>query len=265
MADREPAVVQIVRDPTWQRLREQLAGTWGKPENVGPNLAKLRGFLGANPTLTKLRIVLNYLAALRGHSDPRIKRMREKVHAEVTRRRKEKTMKWTAEELLQKHELLHERYAQVEPTDDPAISLDREALSYYHHVVSRELVSRGYVGCVILDELQKSWSHPETTNEESDEYEEWIKAFEGDEKECAALSAATRNKLPNSAFGYIDPKGGRHFPLHDEAHVRAAVGMLAQSKLPRDILRRIARKVAARAKRYGIELSEKWKKRWLGQ
>ncbi len=39
----------------------------------------------------------------------------------------------------------------------------------------------------------------------------------------AALSARERSSLPNSAFAYIDAKGRRLLPIHDEAHVRNAL------------------------------------------
>ena len=43
----------------------------------------------------------------------------------------------------------------------------------------------------------------------------------------AQLDAATRAKLPNSAFAYIDPQGRRRLPIHDEAHVRNALAEFA--------------------------------------
>lgn len=52
-------VSKLVKDPTWQRLRESFVGTWKKtPEE---NVRKLKHFLGENPSESKLRIVLNYL------------------------------------------------------------------------------------------------------------------------------------------------------------------------------------------------------------
>ena len=56
----------------------------------------------------------------------------------------------------------------------------------------------------------------------------------------AEMSTASINDLPDSAFAYIEPGGKkidgrteprslRHFPIHDEAHVRNALARLAQS------------------------------------
>jgi class 3 adenylate cyclase len=39
----------------------------------------------------------------------------------------------------------------------------------------------------------------------------------------ARLDATERAKLPNSAFAYIDSRGRRRLPIHDEAHVRNAL------------------------------------------
>ena len=39
----------------------------------------------------------------------------------------------------------------------------------------------------------------------------------------AKLDAAERAKLPNSAFAYVDSRGRRRLPIHDEAHVRNAL------------------------------------------
>ena len=39
----------------------------------------------------------------------------------------------------------------------------------------------------------------------------------------ARLKASERAKLPDSAFAYIDSKGKRWLPIHDEAHVRNAL------------------------------------------
>ena len=39
----------------------------------------------------------------------------------------------------------------------------------------------------------------------------------------ARLDATERAKLPNSAFAYVDSRGQRRLPIHDEAHVRNAL------------------------------------------
>jgi hypothetical protein len=55
----------------------------------------------------------------------------------------------------------------------------------------------------------------------------------------ATLSAAARDNLPDTAFAYIEPGGKkvngktvpgskRHYPIHDEAHIRAALSRIGQ-------------------------------------
>src|SRR5688572_21171569 len=58
---------------------------------------------------------------------------------------------------------------------------------------------------------------------------------------AAAMSTGSINDLPDSAFAYIEPGGTkdedskttprslRHFPIHDEAHVRNALSRASQS------------------------------------
>lgn len=46
----------------------------------------------------------------------------------------------------------------------------------------------------------------------------------------AELSAKQRADLPNSAFAYVDSKGNRRLPIHDEAHVRNALSRFNQVK-----------------------------------
>ena len=45
----------------------------------------------------------------------------------------------------------------------------------------------------------------------------------------ADLSSSERNSMPNSKFAYVDPKGGKHLPIHDESHVRAALSRFNQT------------------------------------
>src|SRR6266567_4196966 len=42
-------------------------------------------------------------------------------------------------------------------------------------------------------------------------------------QDVARLSASDRAKLPDSAFAYIDSRGRRRLPIHDESHVRNAL------------------------------------------
>ena len=39
----------------------------------------------------------------------------------------------------------------------------------------------------------------------------------------ARLTASQRARLPDSAFAYVDAKGRRRLPIHDEPHVRNAL------------------------------------------
>jgi uncharacterized protein len=64
----------------------------------------------------------------------------------------------------------------------------------------------------------------------------------------ATLSAADRKALPDSAYAYIDPKGVRHFPIHDKAHVIAALRLGPRSPM----WAKAKAKVMAAAKKFGV-------------
>jgi class 3 adenylate cyclase len=67
------------------------------------------------------------------------------------------------------------------------------------------------------------------------------------------LSARIRAKLPNAAFAYVDAKGQRRLPIHDESHVRNALSRFNQIKFEDDAARERARKrLLTAAKKYGI-------------
>jgi class 3 adenylate cyclase len=69
----------------------------------------------------------------------------------------------------------------------------------------------------------------------------------------ATLDAKTRANLPNSAFAYIDSKGNRRLPIHDEPHVRNALSRFNQVKFESDEAREKAfRKLLKAATGYGI-------------
>jgi class 3 adenylate cyclase len=69
----------------------------------------------------------------------------------------------------------------------------------------------------------------------------------------ATLDAKKRASLPNSAFAYIDSKGNRRLPIHDEAHVRNALSRFNQVKFESDEAREKAfRKLLKAATSYGI-------------
>jgi len=67
------------------------------------------------------------------------------------------------------------------------------------------------------------------------------------------LSASQRARLPDSAFAYIDSRGRRRLPIHDEAHVRAAFARFNQVSFDSDAARERAReRLLNAAKKYGI-------------
>jgi HK97 family phage prohead protease len=80
----------------------------------------------------------------------------------------------------------------------------------------------------------------------------------------AAMSAASINDLPDSAFAYIEsggkkdasgkttPRSLRHFPIHDAAHVRNALARAPQSPFGAKAMP----KIRAAAKKFGITVSE---------
>jgi HK97 family phage prohead protease len=68
----------------------------------------------------------------------------------------------------------------------------------------------------------------------------------------AKLSSAERDALPDSAFAYIDEKGERHFPIHNKAHVVAALRLGPRSPM----WSKAKGKVMAAAKKYGVGASD---------
>jgi len=69
----------------------------------------------------------------------------------------------------------------------------------------------------------------------------------------ARLKASERARLPDSAFAYVDSRGQRRLPIHDEAHVRNALGRFERVAFEDDEARERARKrLLNAAKRYGI-------------
>jgi hypothetical protein len=79
---------------------------------------------------------------------------------------------------------------------------------------------------------------------------------------AAAMSTGSINDLPDSAFAYIEPGGSkdedgkttprslRHFPIHDEAHVRNALSRASQSPFGDKAMP----KIRAAARRFGIRV-----------
>lgn len=69
----------------------------------------------------------------------------------------------------------------------------------------------------------------------------------------ANLSARERAKLPASAFAYVDSSGQRRLPIHDEAHVRAALARFSRVAFEDEAARDQARtRLLRAAKRFGI-------------
>src|SRR2546426_12335114 len=69
----------------------------------------------------------------------------------------------------------------------------------------------------------------------------------------AQLDSTTRADLPNSAFAYVDSRGRRRLPIHDEAHVRNALARFNQVKFEDENARQRARqRLLNAAKRYRI-------------
>jgi class 3 adenylate cyclase len=57
----------------------------------------------------------------------------------------------------------------------------------------------------------------------------------------ATLSSADRARLPDRAFAYVDSRGVRRLPIHDESHVRNALARFGQVRFEDDAARERAR------------------------
>jgi class 3 adenylate cyclase len=69
----------------------------------------------------------------------------------------------------------------------------------------------------------------------------------------AKLSTDARSKLPKSAFAYIDSRGKRRLPIHDEAHVRNALARFERVAFESATAReRARRRLLNAAKKHGI-------------
>ncbi|HYS94672.1 MAG TPA: adenylate/guanylate cyclase domain-containing protein [Candidatus Acidoferrales bacterium] len=67
------------------------------------------------------------------------------------------------------------------------------------------------------------------------------------------LSSRDRKKLPKSAFAYVDSRGRRRLPIHDESHVRNALARFTKVAFEDEAARERARKkLLGAAKKYGI-------------
>ena len=69
----------------------------------------------------------------------------------------------------------------------------------------------------------------------------------------ATLNTSDRSRLPDRAFAYVDSRGRRRLPIHDEAHVRNALARFNQVTFEDDEAREKARtRLLKAAKKYGI-------------
>jgi class 3 adenylate cyclase len=69
----------------------------------------------------------------------------------------------------------------------------------------------------------------------------------------ARLSATDRARLPDSAFAYVDSRGGRRLPINDASHVRNALARFEQVEFESEAARRKAReRLLNAAKKHGI-------------
>jgi len=67
------------------------------------------------------------------------------------------------------------------------------------------------------------------------------------------LTARERAHLPDSSFAYIDARGRRRLPIHDEVHVRNALARFNRVSFEDDAARdRARRRLLRAAKKYGI-------------
>jgi hypothetical protein len=95
---------------------------------------------------------------------------------------------------------------------------------------------------------------------EADEFEEEV--LKNGEITSKALSAADRKAMPTSSFAFVDKKGGKHLPIHDEAHAKAALSRFGKQDFSEakgsaaDAKQAAARKIKSAAAKHGIEVSD---------
>lgn len=73
----------------------------------------------------------------------------------------------------------------------------------------------------------------------------------------SGLTTEERNKLPDSAFAYIDKEGERHLPVHDEPHARNAIARYPRTQFESKAAKERARKrILEATEKFGIDVSE---------
>jgi hypothetical protein len=100
---------------------------------------------------------------------------------------------------------------------------------------------------------------------EADAEEDEVTGSSAKEAEAVdkALSAADRKAMPASSFAFVDKNGGKHLPIHDEAHAKAALGRFGQQDFSAakgdaaDAKQKAASKIKSAAKEHGIEVDDK--------
>jgi hypothetical protein len=73
----------------------------------------------------------------------------------------------------------------------------------------------------------------------------------------AEMSTAQRDKLKDAQFAYIDKRGERHLPIHDEEHVRNAIQRFGQTNFESGAAKeRAAKAILKAAKHHDVEIGE---------
>lgn len=97
-----------------------------------------------------------------------------------------------------------------------------------------------------------------TREEDKKKFEIILYAISPEEINKAKLPYRNRKDMPKSDFAYIDSKGEKHLPIHDQAHVRNAMARFGQTQFEDQEKKVIAaKKILAAARRYGIEIDPK--------
>lgn len=71
------------------------------------------------------------------------------------------------------------------------------------------------------------------------------------------LSTQQRKNLNDDQFAYIDKRGERHLPIHDDEHVRNAIQRFGRTNFESHAAKaRAARAILQAARRHDIEVSD---------
>ena len=110
-----------------------------------------------------------------------------------------------------------------------------------------------------LAENRKRMKEGKPLVKKSDEFDE---TGTGEAVASKALSAADRKTMPASSFAFVDKNGGKHLPIHDEGHTKAAISRFGSQDFseakgkPADAKEAAARKITSAAKKHGVEISD---------